>query len=309
MEGIEFNRRGAQGLPEDDTGAATTLLARHDNLEIMWQHIDGESIVWLTPAADPKAAEFFFIHAGGVELALDDGMVCLGPGESFTVSGLTRDIPVKILSEARILYVTNSPAFEAVRRFEESLIALLMRINEKDNYTYRHSGAVLRYSLRLYDALETEVGSASRDDLAVAALFHDVGKCFVPVEILTKRAELESSEVRYILRHPVDSGRLLLTEFGDAASEIARNHHERLDGSGYPRGLRGEEISLLAKVVAAADVFDAMTSDRGYNVVKSFEAAADELCSLPDKFDPVVTGALKKLVSEGALRAEEKTNE
>jgi len=89
-------------------------------------------------------------------------------------------------------------------------------------------------------------------------------------------------------------------------AEIARNHHERLDGSGYPCGLSGEEISLPAKIVAVADVFDAMTSERGYNAVKSFEEAAGELCSLSGKFDPYITGALRDLVAGGALRREEK---
>jgi len=133
-----------------------------------------------------------------------------------------------------------------------------------------------------------------------------VGKCFVPVEVLQKTDELDASDVRYILRHPMDSGRLLCPEFGEQVAEIARNHHERLDGSGYPCGLSGEEISLPAKIVAVADVFDAMTSERGYNAVKSFEEAAGELCSLSGKFDPYITGALRDLVAGGALRREEK---
>jgi HD-GYP domain-containing protein (c-di-GMP phosphodiesterase class II) len=74
-----------------------------------------------------------------------------------------------------------------------------------------------------------------REDLAFAALFHDVGKCFVPMEILQKPDRLEQAELRYILRHPVDSGRMLQPKFGEQIAEIARNHHERLDGTGYPR--------------------------------------------------------------------------
>ncbi len=305
MEGIVFNRRGVNQNEQGGNEAITALLAKQGDLEIMSQTIGGESVVWLTPAADPCAIEFFFIHEGGVELALDDDVVALGSGESFTVSGLTRDIPVKMQGDTKIVYVTNCPAFESVSQFEESLIALLVRINEKDNYTYRHSAAVLKYSLSVFDSMDTEIEHVSRDDLAVAALFHDVGKCFVPVEILQKAGKLEPSELRYIFRHPVDSGRMLRSEFGEHVAEIAMNHHERLDGSGYPRGLMSADISLAAKIVAVADAFDAMTSDRGYNKVKSFEESAEELDSLNHQFDTKVTSVLKELVTSGMLRKEE----
>ncbi len=305
MEGIVFNRRGT-GLPAGgENEAITALLAKQGSLEIMSQNIGGESVVWLIPASDPEAMEFFFIHEGGVELALDDGPVALGPGESFMARGLKRDIPVKLLGDTRILYVTNCPAFESVSRFEESLTALLMRINEKDHYTYRHSAAVLKYSLCLFDALEPGIQGVSRDDLGVAALFHDVGKCFIPVEILQKPGSLEPAEIRYILRHPIDSGRLLKAEFGFQVAEIAMNHHERLDGSGYPRGLTAEDISLPARIVAVADAFDAMTTDRGYNEVKTSEQAAEELASLDEKFDSMVTETLRRLIESDAFKMEE----
>lgn len=306
MDGIRFNRKSASSAPPQENEAITTLLSKQGDLEMMLQKIGGESVVWLTPAKDASAIEFFFIHEGGVELALDDGLVSLEAGESFTVCGLTRDIPVKLSGDTQILYVTNCPSFAAVQKFEENLTALLMRVNEKDNYTYRHSKAVLRYSLALYDALSEKAPVIARDDLAVAALFHDVGKCFVPVEVLQKPDRLTNEELRYILRHPVDSGRMLLQEFGEEIAEIARNHHERMDGSGYPRGLSGEDISFASQIVAVADVFDAMTSDRGYNDVKTHEEAAEELVRLDTQFDPRITSVLQQLVTEGTLNKEER---
>ena len=166
MDGIRFNRKSASSAPPQENEAITTLLSKQGDLEMMLQKIGGESVVWLTPAKDASAIEFFFIHEGGVELALDDGLVSLEAGEAFTVCGLTRDIPVKLSGDTQILYVTHCPSFAAVQKFEENLTALLMRVNEKDNYTYRHSKAVLRYSLALYDALSEKAPVIARDDLA-----------------------------------------------------------------------------------------------------------------------------------------------
>jgi HD-GYP domain-containing protein (c-di-GMP phosphodiesterase class II) len=301
MDGIQFNKRAAAGEPAAESEPSAQLLAKRGDLEVMLYRIKGESVVWLYPASDPAAVEYFFVHEGGVDLVLDDGVVSLGAGESFTVSGLKHDVPVKMHGDSEILYVTNCPVFESVTHFDESLKELLTRINEKDHYTSRHSKAVLQYSLALYDAMQDRGPDIPRDDLAVAALFHDVGKCFVPVEILQKPDRLEHAEMRYILRHPIDSGRMLLPNFGEQIAEIARNHHERLDGSGYPRGLRAEDISLSSQIVAVADVFDAMTTNRGYNTIKGFLDAAEELISMPHQFDSRITGVLMQLVSSGAL--------
>ena len=301
MDGIHFNKRSGNDGTAEEIDSGTALLAKQGDLEVMLHRISGESVVWLYPASDPAATEIFFIHQGVVELALDDGLVTLGPGDSFSVSNLKREVPIKMQGDTEIVYLTNCPAFEAVSQFEVSLNDLLTRVNEKDNYTFRHSKAVLRYSLALYDAMQDDCPPIPRDDLAIAALFHDVGKCFVPVEILQKPDRLDHAELRYILRHPMDSGRMLLPKFGEQIAEIARNHHERLNGSGYPRGLLAEDISLSSQIVAVADVFDAMTTDRGYNTVKTFSEAAAELVSLPEEFDSRITQVLARLVTSGTL--------
>ena len=301
MDGIRFNRITSAGGSAAENEPSARLLSKQGDLEVILHRIKGESVVWLFPASDPNAMEYFFIHAGGVELAMDDGLVTLTAGESFTASGLARDVPVKMLGDSEILYVTNCPAFDSVTLVDESLKELLARIDEKDHYTTRHSKAVLQYSLALYDGMLDRGPDIPRDDLAFAALFHDVGKCFVPTEILQKPDKLEQAEMRYILRHPIDSGRMLLQDFGEQIAEIARNHHERLDGSGYPRGLHAEDISLSSQIVAVADVFDAMTTNRGYNLVKTFLEAAEELVSLPEQFDSRITTVLMQLVKSSAL--------
>jgi HD-GYP domain-containing protein (c-di-GMP phosphodiesterase class II) len=107
--------------------------------------------------------------------------------------------------------------------------------------------------------------------------------------------------MKSIYHHPIDSARLLTPKYGDRVAEIARDHHEREDGSGYPFGLSSDEISTEAKILAVADCFDAMTTDRGYNRVMTFEEAADELRGLTDKLDSQITSLLYDLVKDGRI--------
>jgi len=303
MEGV-FVNSPETGNPEAGLEAMRLrLLAKRDNLEIMTQTVLPNAVFWVTPAKDSETLEFFFVLNGSVDLTIDGGLKTLCPGESFYVSGLREDLLLKTEQETHILYVTNRPVFESLFGFHDDLTRLLVRINDKDHYTFQHSKNVMRYSVRLFEMLKDDCCGVSVDDMVVAALFHDVGKCFIPDEILKKTDELLVSEYRYIVRHPIDSARLLRPNFGDRIAEIAQNHHERLDGSGYPFGLSSEEISFEAKIVAVADVFDAMTSDRGYNIPKSPEDAAKELNCMTNLFDSRVTSALSLMAKRGELEA------
>ena len=303
MEGIfhhknKINSDGNEHLPQ-----GIELLAKNGNVEIMEQTILAEAPVWLYPADTPDTMEFFFIHRGSLELSLDEGPVVFSAGESFTVQGLKREVAARALQETSLIYVSNQPMFEDAADFEEYIRKLIAQINEKDQYTYLHSANVMTYSTLLYRALSTENGhnDAVLNDMVVASLFHDVGKCFTPDEILKKKGFLTDEERRIICHHPVDSARLLRRYYSERVAEIAAHHHERLDGTGYPYGLSDDEISPEARIVAVADAFDAMTTNRGYNRVKSYKEAAEELRSMPKQYDSTVTAALCRLVEENAL--------
>ncbi|MEG1547257.1 MAG: HD domain-containing protein [Clostridia bacterium] len=302
MEGICISQRNTDGLNADFATSNIRLLAKQDEVEIMTQTLIAGAAVWLIPAEDSHTMEFFFIHEGEVELMLDEGPVRLGPGESFQVMGLKQEIILKTSVETKLLYITNRPMFDSVFSFQNDLKNLLIQINQKDNYTYRHSCSVMHYSMRLYEGLKEYCMGLSLDDIVIASLFHDVGKCYIPDEVLKKKSQLSRSDYREIIRHPMNSARLLKPRFGERIAEVAYNHHERLDGSGYPRGLCGDDISFPAKIVAVADVFDAMTSDRGYNEVKGFMESAKELQELSQLFDKVVTNKLVELTENGVLK-------
>lgn len=303
MEGIYFNCGGeaAQGLTLLEGATPFELLAKHGPMEVMRVLLRQSDAIWLACADDGAVIEFFYLVSGTLTIVLREGPVTLNQGDSFYLEGLEQDLPVRAETDAVMLYVTNSPMFDSAQAFEENLKRLMRQINEQDRYTYRHSGNVMHYVRVLYDYFRDECGEVTLDELMMASLFHDVGKCYVPGEILRKKTELEPQDVRLLLRHPRDSAKLLRPHYGARVAEIAANHHERLDGSGYPYGYHAEDISFAARLLAVADVFDAMTTERGYNVVKDERTAAEELYGLPEQFDCRITARLLDLVRAGKL--------
>ncbi|MDP9259739.1 MAG: HD-GYP domain-containing protein [Actinomycetota bacterium] len=140
---------------------------------------------------------------------------------------------------------------------------LLARLAAKDTSTREHTRRVAQLAVEV--GQELDLRGARLRGLAVAALLHDVGKLQVPDAILCKAGPLTPAEFAMIKRHPGD-GEALLAHIGGFAEELAlvRGHHERLDGSGYPDGLRGGELSLEVRILAVCDVYDALTSERVY---------------------------------------------
>ncbi len=157
-----------------------------------------------------------------------------------------------------------------------SLIALVAALDAREHETELHSLRVQAYALRL--GREFGLSQPEMQVLGQASLLHDVGKIGTPDAILLKRGPLDDKEWRIMRDHP-ETGRRLLRSvpFLRDAAEVVRSHHERYDGSGYPRALCGEQIPLLSRVFAVADVFDALTSDRPYHRKITCEEAKEEI--------------------------------
>lgn len=149
----------------------------------------------------------------------------------------------------------------------DSMLWLTM-IKNKDEYTAEHSLNVALLSITLGRA--EGLAPADLNDLALCSMLHDVGKVRIPNEILNKEGSLDAEQFEVMKMHTVHGKKLLLGQKGlpAAAAEIALSHHEKVDGSGYPRGLKSDEIPYLVKIVAIADAYDAMTSGRVYSVAK-----------------------------------------
>jgi putative nucleotidyltransferase with HDIG domain len=151
----------------------------------------------------------------------------------------------------------------SVMRNPGALISLA-RLKTKDNYTYMHSVAVCALMVALARQLGMDVNETRR--AGMAGLLHDVGKMAIPFDILDKPGKLTDEEFEIIKSHPVEGHKMLLEGRGvdEAALEVCLHHHEKVDGSGYPHRLAGDQISLFAKMGAVCDVYDAITSNRPY---------------------------------------------
>ena len=148
------------------------------------------------------------------------------------------------------------------------VIANAVEINDK--YTYRHNKAVSIYSR----ILAAEVNYKDLDSIAIAANFHDIGKISIPSHILNKTDKLTVDEYNLIKQHPIKGYQMIKNiEYFDNIKAGVKHHHERWDGSGYPDGLKGDDIPLCAQIIAIADTYDALTSDRAYRKAMSHEQA------------------------------------
>ncbi len=148
------------------------------------------------------------------------------------------------------------------------LDALVNAVDNKDRYTRRHSEDVMAYSLLIARALGLD--GATQQTIAVAALLHDVGKIGVPDAVLRKPGALTPTEFEAVKQHPLMGAVIVAAVPGLAATlDSVRHHHERWDGAGYPDGLTGEQTPLLARLMAVADAYSAMTSDRPYRKGKT----------------------------------------
>ncbi len=205
---------------------------------------------------------------------------------------------------ATILSVADLYA-DANELFLDVIQALVASIDAKDPYTEGHSRRVSEFSVAI--AEELSLSPELIHQVRIGSLLHDVGKIGVPDDILKKTGRLTEEEFSRMKEHPAIGGAImrqvrLLKHVLPAIEE----HHERLDGSGYPRGLRGEQISLLGRIVAVADVFDALTSDRPY---RDGWSAGEALSYLHDHmkkhFSPDCVQALIRAYLSGKIRTQQ----
>ena len=188
---------------------------------------------------------------------------------------------------------------------EQAARTILKALDAKDSYTFGHSMRVAYFSL--VTGSEAELSPVEMRELELSAIFHDIGKIATPDAVLNKPSRLSEEEFNIMKQHP-DKSYEILKDFPDfqKIAENARLHHERYDGKGYPLGLKGEEIPVLARIILIADTFDAMTSTRPYRKGLPYEVAYEELEQFSGtQFDPNLVKCFISGMKKEALKNED----
>ena len=202
---------------------------------------------------------------------------------------------IRAFAREREARIENAQVLSIAYRGTAHLMAELLTTSHE--YTGSHSRSVVVLAHQVGEGLGLD--ERVLRDLEFGALLHDIGKLAVPNEIINKPGKLSDEEWAVMRAHTVE-GEDMLGRIGGVLAEVGhvvRSHHEHFDGSGYPDGLRGEEIPIAARVIAACDAFNAMTTDRSYRRAMSVEEAVEELrATSGSQFDPRVVDRLIAIV-------------
>jgi HD-GYP domain-containing protein (c-di-GMP phosphodiesterase class II) len=203
------------------------------------------------------------------------------------------------LANQSAIAIENSRLYGSIQKaYHEAILALLNTVEAKDPYTRGHSQRTSHYALGI--AQEMGLSEEECERIKTAAEVHDIGKIGVRDYIIDKNSTLSTTEFHSIQAHAVTGENILKPiEYLSYIFPMVRSHHEKYDGSGYPDGLKGDKIPLGARIIGAADAFDAMTTQRPYNEPLSFEKALKKCQSLKGKqFDPDAVDALVRFITK-----------
>ena len=202
-------------------------------------------------------------------------------------------------------------SYQKLKQVSLGIVGAFSKVLSKvdPHYTHEHTARSVDYASQVLTKLRemgVEFGSTPEEMLLAGVLLHDIGKIFTPREILFKPGPLTEEEWAIMRRHPVDGAEILEQIDGlKEMADIVRYHQEAYDGTGYPEGLKGDQIPIGSRIAAVVDAFDAMITDRPYRKGMSLEKAIEELRRCRGaQFDPAVVDAIIGIYEEGKLRTE-----
>ena len=271
--GLTVRRRESPLEAVSSKSGTFNLLHTHARSELTEIRLYKDARLALTPAG--RVIETFYLISGQLGGEVGGEPCVFGQGDTIVTENLSAPLILEALTDTRLLYLTEQPQFHTFSERLGELKRLAAEVELKDGYTANHCERLQELSYRT--GLALGLGAAELHRLEFGAYLHDVGKLHVPLAILNKPGTLTSDEWVVIKQHPSYGRELLDSTFMKEAGVIVEQHHERFDGSGYPFGLAGAEISVEAAIVAVADTFDAMTTDRPYRQALDAPAALGEI--------------------------------
>ncbi len=263
----------------DEATGELRALARHDSREVYGCDGDGVSLVVPMTYAGRQVGRIELRDTADGRVVGDDEMIL-----------------AQAMADQAVAAIENAKRVEELRQVHlNSLCTLASALNAKDAYTHGHASRVAAYATFLCRELGVDEGLTS--ELEKACYLHDIGKIGITDRILQKRGRLNDEERALMQRHADISARIVAPLFSREVLNAVRHHHEAWDGGGYPDGLRGEEISLLARILHIADSYDAMSYSRPYAKALTYSAAVRELREgAGPEFDPALVGAFIEIL-------------
>jgi putative two-component system response regulator len=262
------------------------MMPEMDGYEVC-RHLKGSEATRLIPVVLVTALDDMEAKIKGIEAGADD-FITKPPNKMELLARTKSLIKLKKLND-------NLTSIEYV------LFSLAKTVEAKDQYTQGHVERVSKLAIML--GKKMELSDSEMEALRYGGILHDIGKIAVPGDILNKPGPLSSEEWEVMKSHPVAGYNICLPLKKNLgyALEVIRHHHEKLDGSGYPDGLKNEEISVAARIMAVVDIYDALITDRPYREGMPLEKAVEilKLEANDGKLDKVVVGHLIEVVNEG----------
>lgn len=270
-----------------------------ENMEIMILNLKSNATIICQPYECSNAINYYYIISGLLEYHKDKTL--LRSGDSISAKDIPESAFFKAVEDTKVLWAVSKGVFKNISYEREKVEELLRVIQEKDHYTQQHCKRVARLASEI--ARRVNLTDNQIVHTINAATCHDIGKMNVCIEILNKPSSLTFEEYEIMKKHVNDGFEVIKSEFDLNVAKIVAQHHERLDGKGYPSGLIGNEIMIEAKIIAVADSYDAMTIDRPYRMgMKPIDALSELKKCIGTHYEKEIVDVFEEyLIEEGIV--------
>lgn len=273
-------------------------LYNNEQFSFEYYHLFKEHSLHINLDGEEEIKFLYFLLKGKCEFYLDNERIVLEPFELLEIN-TTSGFNIYALEEISLLYISLSDS--KINLKTDELSKQIERLENKDDYLKGHNYRVSKYALIILEEMGLKLNT---DNLNYAASYHDIGKIKISPDIVHKESSLTPKEFEVMKMHPIYSYEIIKPILGEDIAYIAKCHHEKLDGSGYPLHLKGDAIPIEAQIIAVADIFDALTTKRTYRDAYSFNDAIKimEADVINHKINKEAYNALKKAINDDLIK-------
>jgi len=282
-------------INEYENGAGNFRLIVQDvDMEIFESHINAGKSIICQPYESKDSLNVILVMSGKL-LHTNEGNFIFA-GERITFKNLKETHHLKVIEDTKLLMIRKNQFFSDQVTTMDEVYDLVHKIQDKDSYTEVHCNETGNLAVQIATLMKLDENII--ENILYTGKIHDIGKIDIPEEILSKPGKLTTEEYDLIKQHPKTGYDIIMKITGNETfAKIILDHHERLDGSGYPNQLTTNQISIEAKIIAVTDSFDAMTSDRPYRKAMLVEDALIELKKFVNTwYDAEVVNVLERII-------------